>query len=321
MSLQEQENSQGNPSTNLQIPLSQSRTNLNPQNYAPSNQDFSNAVYQQQMADMMQQGNNMGYPGEEMMMNDSGESGGGFEFFDDFPLDALAFNNGLAAYAAYDDGDNKAQRLKEARLMEALEKQTSLLDNIAMSYKKNKEMRDKAELRKLKNRLEKLESQKMFRELEIQQSQMANDIATQNNQLIFSHLNAQAQLRANPIVLSIPGPGAASNLNPLLLHAAMRTMNKGNSNKSYSGFPPPNPYSRPMQPYPMVGGMFPGGGMPFAPPIGGPSMFNPKGGMPFGSPQGKKSVKLPPINKKMGHQSYDDRLDAKSYINKIFAKK
>lgn len=131
----------------------------------------------------------MGYPSDDLYMNDSEDAGGNYEIFDDFPLDALAFNQGLAAYAAYDEGDNKAEKLKEARLMEALDKQTTLLDNIAMSYKKNKEMRDKAELRKLKNRLEKLESQKMFRELEIQQSQIANDIATQNNQLIFSHMS------------------------------------------------------------------------------------------------------------------------------------
>lgn len=87
-------------------------------------------------------------------------------------------------------------------------------------------------------------------------------------------------------------------------------------------------YARPMPPYPMVGGpgMFPGPGGPF----GGmpPPFFNPKnrGGsmshMPFGSPQGKKSVKLPPItNKKAGNQSYDDRLDVKKYMNKVFAKK
>lgn len=86
-------------------------------------------------------------------------------------------------------------------------------------------------------------------------------------------------------------------------------------------------YARPMPPYPMVGGpgMFPMGG-----PFGGmaPPIFNPKAGgagmgmMPFGSPQGKKSVKLPPIsNKRVGNQSYDDRMDVKKYMNKVFAKR
>jgi len=125
---------------------------------------------------------------ENMLQNISTHSGDDYGGFDDFPLDALAFNQGLAAYASL-ESDNKGQKLKEARLMEALDRQTSLLDSIGQSYKKNKEIRQKAEMRKLKNRLEKLENQKLFRELEIQQAQIANDVAQQNNQLIFSHMS------------------------------------------------------------------------------------------------------------------------------------
>ena len=108
--------------------------------------------------------------------------GGGYE---EYPMDGMYPMN---QNFDYDTGD-RAARLKEARLMEALEKQTALLDSISQSYQRNKEMRQKAELRKLKNRLEGLENKKLFRELELQQVQAANDIAQQNNQIIFSHLS------------------------------------------------------------------------------------------------------------------------------------
>jgi len=138
--------------------------------------------------------------GDDMPNNISIESGGNYGVLDDFPLDALALDPGLMAFTGADnpddDGDElkKAQKLREARLAEALEKQTALLDSIGQSYKRNKEIRQKAEVRKLKNRLEKLENEKMFRELEIQQSIMANDIAQQNNQLIFSHISIHSPL-------------------------------------------------------------------------------------------------------------------------------
>jgi len=125
---------------------------------------------------------------ENMLQNISSQTGDDYEALEDFPLDALAFNQGLAAYATL-DSDNKGQKLKEARLMEALDRQTSLLESIGQSYKKNKEIRQKTEMRKLKKRLEKLENQKLFRELETQQAHIANDIAQQNNQLIFSHMS------------------------------------------------------------------------------------------------------------------------------------
>lgn len=124
-----------------------------------------------------------------MLNNISVESGNNYGLLEEFPIDALApFNQSLAAFASA-EGDNRGMKLKEARLMEALERQTALLDSIAQSYQRNKELRQKGELRKLKNRLEKLENQKLFRELEIQQLQVSNDIAQQNNQLIFSHLS------------------------------------------------------------------------------------------------------------------------------------
>lgn len=129
-------------------------------------------------------------PQQDMMMNNmSMESANNYDPMEGFPIEALApFNQGLAAFAG-DIDNGRTQKLKEARLMEALERQTSLLDSIAQSYQKNRELRHKADLRKLKTRLEKLENEKLFRELEIQQMQSANDIAHQNNQLIFSHLS------------------------------------------------------------------------------------------------------------------------------------
>lgn len=121
-------------------------------------------------------------------LGDENYEGAGYE---DLGLEALLpLNQNLASLAMGDgEGDESGQKLKQARLMEALEKQTALLDSISQSYQKNRELRQKADLRKLKHKLEKLEMDKMFRELEIQQVQAANDIAQQNNQLIFSHLS------------------------------------------------------------------------------------------------------------------------------------
>lgn len=240
--------------------------------------------------------------GDDMPNNISIESGGNYGVLDDFPLDALALDPGLMAFTgAEDEGDGnelqKAQKLRETRLAEALGKQTALLDSIGQSYKRNKEIRQKAEVRKLKNRLEKLENEKMFRELEIQQSIMANDIASQNNQLIFSHmsiflpllenflniflsLDAEAQLRANPIILNLPTKSSTDSLNPLLLHAALRTMSNKNqpTNQVNLGIIPggrpfpggPIPYRHPM--HPGIGLM----GPPMGPNMGHMGPMNPQ---------------------------------------------
>lgn len=145
-------------------------------------------------------------PQHSMMMNNTTESVNNYDAMDGFPIEALMpFNQGLAAFAG-EEIDNRGQKLKEARLMEALERQTTLLDSIAQSYQKNRELRHKADLRKLKNRLETLENQKLFRELEIQQMQSANDIAHQNNQLIFSHLSTHPPLLRFPNLYRCSSP-------------------------------------------------------------------------------------------------------------------
>jgi len=267
---------------------------------------------------------NIGLNPQEAMLNNLSLEGGEYgEPMENFPIEALApFNQGLAAFAS-GEMDNKGQKLKEARLMEALDRQTSLLDSIAQSYQKNRDLRNKAELRKLKNRLERLENQKLFRELEIQQIQSANDIAQQNNQLIFSHLNAQSQLKANPIVLSMNSGGM---IPPMALQASLNSLpSHGNSLNSlppigYPGlFPNPSgfPSRSPFGPGPMWNRSPMGLGRPpffGAPPPAGPmSGYMPMGMPPLALPFNKGPFKLPPINssrKKKGKSSDSSSSDS-----------
>jgi len=85
--------------------------------------------------------------------------------------------------------NNIYRKIREIRLAEALEKQTHLLENLAKAHEENKESRKKAELKKLREKIQHLELEKMFKDLKEHQIKVANDIINSNNQLIFNHLS------------------------------------------------------------------------------------------------------------------------------------
>lgn len=85
--------------------------------------------------------------------------------------------------------DNKAARLKELKLMEALDRQSAMLEAITENYKKQKENRLKEEKRRLKQKLKKLESLKTLKEIQHYHSQVANEVLNYNNQTIFNHIS------------------------------------------------------------------------------------------------------------------------------------
>jgi len=154
----------------------------------------------------------------------------------------FGFMPGMMGYPPYDDPEQEQtnaktyQQLREMKLIEALDRQTALLEQIAQNYQRNRELRIKADLRKLKSKLERLENERLLKDMQYHQVKVANEISNNNNQLIFNHLStlnfhfhnpldAQAQLRANPIVLSIASPEDMPQFRPM---PVMRPMMRPN---------------------------------------------------------------------------------------------
>jgi hypothetical protein len=225
---------------------------------------------------------------QDPIMEEPGEE----EEFPPFDFGALGLPQLGIPYEEIQEQTNTktVQQLREMRLIEALDKQTALLESIAQNYHRNKELRTKADLRKLKNKLERLENEKLFKDLQYHQARIANDIANNNNQMIFNHLNAQAQLKANPIVLSVTGrdemPDPRGLRLPMSMPMSMPSMPMPNTmpNRLVSGMGP--------LPFPSKKGFLPPianpGGFGFNPNPFGPNSFPPP---PFGGRPGM----LPPL--------------------------
>ena len=85
--------------------------------------------------------------------------------------------------------NNKLTKLREIKLIEALDKQTNLLEDMALNYEQKREQKLKVELKKMKNKLEKLENEQALKEMKLHQTIIASEIAAQNNQFIYGHIS------------------------------------------------------------------------------------------------------------------------------------
>jgi len=140
----------------------------------------------------------------------------------------------------------------------------------------------------------------------------------ENTLIYFPLLDAQAQLKANPLVISMnSAPEMSAGLNPLLLRATLQTLSRTNQHSKLNQFNSltnlrtPMPISHPLlmpgmhpQRAPLIPGPF--GNIPMGPGLNRPPFMGPMpyGHLPpFGLPMNKNQFRLPPIEKAKRKQS------------------